>query len=99
MLRDWLSRRGMRHKEFADRLGLSAGYLSDLISGAKKPSLPLALRIDQETGGLVGPGSWYSAAELSERYVPVSPSDGGVVRHGRKSAPAAAIAQGNEVAP
>lgn len=40
-------------KEMADRLGISPTWLSLLINGSRKPSAALALRIDDETSGMV----------------------------------------------
>jgi len=43
---------------FASRLGTSPSYLSQLLSGRRRPSYELMLRIEQETGGAVDLRSW-----------------------------------------
>lgn len=37
-------------RELREKLGLSKGYASDLISGKRRPSLELAFRIERELG-------------------------------------------------
>lgn len=48
--------------KFAERLGISRSYLSEIETGAKKPALDLAFRIERETGGAVPAKSLASAA-------------------------------------
>lgn len=44
------ARRGVTQKDFAARLGMSEGYLSDLKNGRVRPSLRLAARLSLEAG-------------------------------------------------
>lgn len=46
---------------WAARLGIKGGYLSELLSGKKRPSLALAALIERETGGAVPMQVWVSA--------------------------------------
>jgi transcriptional regulator with XRE-family HTH domain len=49
-LRQWLDRTGRRHTQVAIALGISKAHLSNLQSGLRQPSLPLAKRIAELTG-------------------------------------------------
>ena len=39
--------------DLARRIGVSRSYLSEIVSGAKTPSLAVAVKIEEETGGTV----------------------------------------------
>jgi len=55
-----------RHKgEFAASIGTSPSYLSQLLSGHRKPSFRLMLEIETATGGVVSLRSW--ATDYEER--------------------------------
>lgn len=56
-----LKTRGMKPSELADKIDVSRGYVSDIISGKKAPSLEMVARIAQATGA--------SAAELFDGQV------------------------------
>lgn len=43
---------------FSKKLGVSPGHLSDLLSGRRLPSLPVALKIEALTQGKVVPRSF-----------------------------------------
>lgn len=47
--------------EFARRLGTSPSYLSQILSGHRRPSFDMMLLIERETGGAVGPDAWREA--------------------------------------
>ena len=49
---------GQNRAAWADRLGVSRGFLSDLLNGKRRPGLDLAARIERETGGAVKAVSW-----------------------------------------
>ena len=51
---------GKTRSEFARRIGISAPYLSEILSGSKRPSLDLAFKIEAETGGAVRAVDWVS---------------------------------------
>lgn len=51
---------GKRNAEFARRLGISDAFLSQLLSGKRRPSLDLAFKIERATAGLVPASVWAS---------------------------------------
>lgn len=57
-LQQFLATSGTRQSALAATLGINRGYMSQLVSGLKIPSLPLAARIEQATGGAVPVGCW-----------------------------------------
>lgn len=44
-LKAFLADTGRTQSEFADRLGITQHYLSKIVNGRQRPSLPLALKI------------------------------------------------------
>lgn len=60
---------GLTRGQFARRVGISAPYLSQIISRARKPSLGVAIRIARATDNKVPVDAWLNDA--------VSPSQGG----------------------
>ncbi len=61
-------------KKFAADLGISLSYLYQLLKKEKKPSLELALKIEQYTQGEVTVGQLLGkekASEVSEKFVPL----------------------------
>lgn len=57
-LQKYLKTNGMRQVELARRLGLSNGYLHNLLRGNRRPSLDMALRIERATDGAVPVQAW-----------------------------------------
>jgi transcriptional regulator with XRE-family HTH domain len=57
-LRNILREIGMTQASLAEKVGVSRGYMSELLSKTKVPSLPLAFEIERETGGAIKPSSW-----------------------------------------
>lgn len=57
----YITQSGLRPAIWASRFGISRGYLSDIMSGKKRPGLDLAFRIERETKGGVPASSWVSA--------------------------------------
>lgn len=55
-LEAWLSARGMRRDFFATLVGIKPQTLNGLIVGIRKPSLDLAVRIEDQTG--IAPRDW-----------------------------------------
>lgn len=47
-----------RKGDFARSLGIAPAYLSQILSGSKRPSFELMVRIDDETNGDVGLYDW-----------------------------------------
>lgn len=52
-LRDYLDSQKMGASSFAKKAGMKQPYTSLIINGKRKPSAPLALRIEQATNGVV----------------------------------------------
>lgn len=57
-LQRYLASSGDRQSALAARLDITRGYMSELVSGRKLPSLPLAFRIERETAGAVPVSAW-----------------------------------------
>lgn len=73
MLANIILQSGSTRAAWAERLGISASYLSDILNGKKRPSLELAVRIESATAGAVTPASWVPDAEgaaPAEAWVP-----------------------------
>uniref|UniRef100_UPI00345C561D helix-turn-helix transcriptional regulator n=1 Tax=Roseovarius sp. BRH_c41 TaxID=1629709 RepID=UPI00345C561D len=47
-------------RQFAAKLNVSPSYLNEIVKGTKSPSLSLAIRIENETGGEVAVASLLS---------------------------------------
>ena len=60
----YLAQTGIRQSEIADNIGISRGYMSDLVAGEKTPSLKIALAIERVTAGAVPASCWVAAPEL-----------------------------------
>lgn len=52
----------LSQRVFAEMIGCSASYLSEIISGRKQPGLGLAVAIERETFGAVPVEVWVGAA-------------------------------------
>ena len=63
-IRAFLLSNNMPQARFAAMAGVSRGHMSALVSGAKAPSLNLALTIERLTGGKVPVASWVPAAAI-----------------------------------
>ncbi|WP_350939129.1 MULTISPECIES: helix-turn-helix domain-containing protein [Thioclava] len=59
-LKEYLSLHQISQTDFSGSLGVSKGYLSDLLRGRKLPSLTIAVKIQDLTKGAVMAGSWVS---------------------------------------
>ncbi len=60
-LRDHVQRLGVSQSAFAARLGVSKGYLSQILSGKRIPSREMIQKIDRETDGQVPPAVWFDS--------------------------------------
>lgn len=60
-LQHYLDATGTRQSAMAALLGISRGYMSQMVTGLKLPSLDLAVRIERATGGAVPASSWIPA--------------------------------------
>lgn len=56
LLRKWLDRSRQQQRELALKLGVSDAYLSQILSGLRRPKLELLMAIEAETG--VPVASW-----------------------------------------
>lgn len=54
---------GLSQVTWARRLGISEGYLSDLVNGKRRPSLAVAAAIERATGGRVTATSWFDPSD------------------------------------
>lgn len=57
-LRAYLTQKKIRQSALAEMLGVSNGYMSQIINGDKRPSLDLAVKIEDATGGIVTVRCW-----------------------------------------
>jgi transcriptional regulator with XRE-family HTH domain len=55
-LKDWIDRSRCSQNEAAEILGITAPYLSQLLSGVRTPGLANAIKFEQITG--IAAGSW-----------------------------------------
>lgn len=58
---------GLSRKDFAKSVGISAPYLTQILTGVKRPSLDLAFRIQDTTAGAVPAACWVSHHEPSDK--------------------------------
>lgn len=58
-LREYRVRRGLKQAELAQELGVTQASLSRFESGAMRPNLATATRIERLTRGKVKAGSWF----------------------------------------
>lgn len=64
-LKQHLSKNQIRQRAFAERCGVTQPTMSRLINGAAQPSVMLAKKIEEETGGAVRFYDWPAYAELA----------------------------------
>ena len=60
-LRDWIHGRRIRLVKVSELVGVTPGYMSRIKEGHVLPSLPVALRIRDVTGGEVSPDDLLAA--------------------------------------
>lgn len=63
MFANIISESGQTRTHWAERLGITKSYLSDLVNGKRVPSLELAVRIERETSGRVTAASWITETQ------------------------------------
>jgi|HubBroStandDraft_4_1064222.scaffolds.fasta_scaffold2022727_1 hypothetical protein len=59
-LQSYLESRGIKHRFFADKVGISTSTLHSFLKRGNMPSMRLAYEIEKETGGLVSLYDWLS---------------------------------------
>jgi transcriptional regulator with XRE-family HTH domain len=57
-LKTYLAQAGETQTSFAERVGTTVATVSRIVSGALRPALDLAHRIERETGGQVPTETW-----------------------------------------
>lgn len=62
-LSTYLSKAGLTQSAFAKQVGISHNYLSQIVSGARAPSLTLAYEIELATGGAVPMKCWVTSSK------------------------------------
>ena len=66
---------GETRTAWAERLGVSKSYLSDLLNGNRQPSLDVAVRIERLTNGAVPAASWIALPEAIPAPAPSDPHE------------------------
>lgn len=66
MLKQAIKDSGESRAHWAEKLGISKPYLSDLLNGKKQPSLEMAVKIERETGGAVPATSWIPVGKIDQ---------------------------------
>ncbi len=59
LLATWLEEHDVSQDVFADKIGVTQGYISRLVNGERIPGGAIAIAIEKETGGDVPAASWY----------------------------------------
>lgn len=59
-LREYCTRHGYKQYELAQLLGIAEAHLSQILSGVRRPGLPIAVRIEDVTG--IPAKSWMLSA-------------------------------------
>lgn len=62
-LSEYLVTSGMTLTALANSVGVSKGYMSEIVNGSRTPSLPVALEIQRCTGGSVGLGTLVASSK------------------------------------
>lgn len=62
-LKNHIAKVGIGQNAFADRIGVSRGYLSLILARRRKPSRAMIEKIAAETGGAVPPSVWFEQEE------------------------------------
>lgn len=65
-LRKFIEISNTSQAKFAAAVGISRGYMSQLVGGSKTPSLDVAFAIERATGGAVPASSWVDAGTRKE---------------------------------
>jgi transcriptional regulator with XRE-family HTH domain len=60
-LHTYLAETGTTQSDLAGRVGVSKGYMSEIVGGQKRPGLDVAFAIERETGGMVPAACWVDA--------------------------------------
>ena len=77
----YLKDQRLTQAEFALRIGVRQSSVSKMVSGDASPSLEVAIKIEDETGGEVGVREWVPSAANAAK----EPADIGAVVEGGRS--------------
>lgn len=66
MLKEYLTNSRQTQSSFAEHIGITRAYLSEIIAGKKVPSLAVAFAIASATDGQVPVEAWRSVADQKE---------------------------------
>lgn len=66
-LTDHIKNLGITQNAFAAQIGVSKGYLSQILSGQRSPSRDMIQKIDHATEGKVPPSVWFQTPEEATR--------------------------------
>jgi transcriptional regulator with XRE-family HTH domain len=71
-LANHLKENQIKQRDFANNLGISKSHMSGIVSGAKRPDLKLAFKIERLTGGKV-PAKSFDSPEDGDADSPLHP--------------------------
>lgn len=69
-LNAYLARSGIKQATFAQRVGVTQATISKLVARTMQPSLELAMKIEDATGGAVSARSWLPPSEDPQTVQP-----------------------------
>jgi len=70
-LREYLFNFGIQGKDFAIMLDIVPNYLSQIVNGKRRPSVPLAIKIDKLTQGRVTKESLLFGTKEEKTFLPM----------------------------
>ena len=65
-LNEYLLSEGVSQTNFAKRVGISDGYLSQILAGLRRPSFDLMVRIESATGKRVALDAWRASQNIAQ---------------------------------
>jgi transcriptional regulator with XRE-family HTH domain len=75
----WLRRSKLKQCDFARQIHITDAYLSQVLSGKRRPSLPIAVRIEDQTG--IPVRSWLPLGVGQKRTRPAKPAHNPHISH------------------
>lgn len=75
-LSDFIRDAQMTRSQFAERVGISAPYLSQIMSGSRRPSIDVAFRIAEATRNSVPVDAWAKKPAAPSGGVEIATSEG-----------------------
>lgn len=77
LLLEYLVSSKMTGEDFAKAIGSSRGYIHDLKTGRRRPSLPKAILIEKATEGRIPVSAWHDGVEGCDYPLGYSALNGG----------------------